>query len=208
MPGVLVTIIITTTTTTTTTTSVCPPVLVLSIKGTDNSAARGSAGSAASATSGAPSSSHPCPRSGCFSGRSAWATFTLIVLANADLLISCRHTLPSHRTWLPPYLIMSWLDPLLPAMLRPLYKDIGDDLREHPPAHVTPTQQNKLAAVKRAEAAAKGKAVAQKASAKGKAGLIPFGIGHFTSFSECYTLRCVRYTSSRRTPGLANMGRY
>ena len=98
---------------------------------------------------------------------------------------------------------MSWLDPLLPAMLRPLYKDIGDDLREHPPAHVTPTQQNKLAAVKRAETAAKGKAVAQKASAKGKAGLIPFGIGHFnrmlhTSLCQVYFVKKNTRTGEHR----------
>ena len=75
---------------------------------------------------------------------------------------------------------MSWLDPLLPALrFIARAEDVGRDLREHPPAHVTPTQQNKLAASKRAEAAAKAKSVAK--NPKTKAGLIPFR--HLTNLS-------------------------
>ena len=74
---------------------------------------------------------------------------------------------------------MSWLDPLLPAIRFARAEDVGRDLREHPPAHVTPTQQNKLAASKRAEAAAKAKSVAN--NPKAKAGLIPFP--HLTNLS-------------------------
>ena len=68
---------------------------------------------------------------------------------------------------------MSWLDPLLPALRFARAEDVGRDLREHPPAHVTPTQQNKLAASKRAEAAAKAKSVAKNPKTN-KAGLLPF----------------------------------